>query len=387
MYDVLIKGGRVIDPSQRLDGKMDIGINGTKVASVAKNIAGSLGKKVLDAGGKIVTPGLIDVHCHVCHATISNGAPVDMAGVRQGVTTVVDAGSAGEALFEAFPKYLVPQARTTVYCFLHICSLGLAFNPELRDMWEINAKATEEKIKAHPGLIKGVKLRLVGPLVAEKGMEILKTAKQVAKNSKLPLMIHIGDMYKLVDPAFTRKALPVLEKGDVLSHIYTAQQGSPLLASGRFIPEYKEARDRGVIFDIAQGRYNFSFNVARRAMASGIMPYTISSDLTLPSMTWLVFGLPVIMSKMLALGLTLKDVITMTTVNPAKVIGIADRKGSLKPGMDADVSILELKTGKWKLEDCEKQVIEGKELITPVLTVKAGKVVLPKIVARPEQMK
>lgn len=385
MYDLLVKGGRVVDPAQNIDSRMDIAVAGGKIVSVSKDISANDGKKVIDASGKIVTPGLIDMHCHVYDGVCKNGAPVDTAGVRQGVTTVVDAGSAGQANFAAFPKFIIPKARTTVYCFLHIGSTGLALQPELKGPWEVDPAETAAVVKAYPGLIKGIKIRLVGAYVATNGLELFKTAKKVAKDCGLPIMVHIGDNENLVPASLTREFLPLMEKGDILSHGFTAKQGSTMRPDGSFIPEFKAALKRGMVFDIAHGRFNMSYEVARRGMAQGIMPDTISSDLTSLSLSATVYGLTATMSKFLGLGLTLNQVVAMTTINPAKAIGIADRKGSLKPGMDADVSILELVPGKWLLPDAEKQILTATQLIMPKLTVKAGKVVLPKLVALPEQ--
>ncbi|MFH0847825.1 MAG: amidohydrolase/deacetylase family metallohydrolase [Chloroflexota bacterium] len=386
MYDLLIKGGRLIDPAQNLDGKMDIGINKDKITALAKDIPAGQSAKVIDASGSIVTPGLIDFHCHVYDGVIRNGAEIDTAGVRQGVTTLLDAGSAGEANFPAFPKYLIPRACTSVFCFLHISSLGQSLQPEPYDMREIDPELTSKMISAYPDLIKGVKLRLVGGLIARNGLEIFKTAKRVAKDLKLPVMIHIGDPLNLAPPALTREVLTLMEKGDILTHVFSAKQGS-VFTDGVFVPEFKEAMARGVIFDVAHGRNNCSFEVARRGMSQGIMPTTISSDVTCASLTGPTYGLTATMSKFLALGLDLRQVITMTTINPARLLGIADKVGSLRPGMTADVSILNLETGKWKLIDAEKQVLEATRLFVPKLTIKTGKVVLPRLVALPERVK
>ena len=384
MYDLLIKGGRVIDPANGTDTPMDVAVSGAKIAAVAKNIAEKEANKVVDATGKIVTPGLIDLHAHVCDGIVKNGAPIDMAGVRQGVTTIADAGSTGYAIFPAMPKFVIPKARTTVYCFLHICSTGQAIQPEPRMQSDIDPAATTAMVKAYPGLIKGIKIRMVGDYLATEGVATFKIAKKVAKDCGLPLMVHIGDNDAKVPASMTRQVLPLMEKGDILSHGFTAKQGSAMVEGGKFIPEFKAAIGRGVIFDIAHGRYNCSFEVARRGMAQGIVPFTISSDLTLQSMAFKVFGLSVTMSKFLGLGLSLKQVIQMTTINPAKVLGIDKEKGSLSAGKDADISILEMLPGKWQLIDAENEAMTGKELISPYLTVKAGKVVLPKIFARPE---
>lgn len=175
-----------------------------------------------------------------------------------------------------------------------------------------------------------------------------------------------------------------MESGDILSHVFTAQQGSALRANGTVLPELREAMERGVILDIANGRFNFSFRVARTGMAQGILPTTLSTDVTLPSIIGPVYGLTVTMSKFLALGLDLKQTVEMTTINPARALSIESRKGSLKPGMDADVSVLELLSGTWELPDSEQQIIEATTLIAPSMAVKSGQLIPAQPVAQPQ---
>lgn len=386
MYDLLVKGGRVIDPMQNIDGVMDVAVDGGKIAKVAANIPSKEAKKIVDAIGKIVTPGLIDLHTHVYDGVLDVGANPDDAGVNQGVTTVVDCGSSGYATFGGFPKYVIPAARTTVYCLLHIGAFGISAMPELWYPEEINTAAVETTIAAHPNLIRGVKLRLVGKLVASRGVEIVKIAKKTAKKFNLPLMVHIGDVNKWVSPTLTGEFLPLLEEGDILSHIYTGQLGSVLMEDGHVLPEYVEAGKRGVVMDVAHGRSNFTYTVARKMLAQGYLPTTLSTDVTKPSITGPVYGLTVTMSKFLALGIPLEKIIPMTTINPAKAVRITDRKGSLKPGMDADISILEVKSGKWRLLDCNQAILDVLQLVTSFMTVKAGVLISPKPVAQPEEM-
>ncbi len=386
MYDLLIKGGRLIDPAQNLDSKLDIAISDGKIARVAKDIPVMETQKVIDAKGKIVTPGLIDMHCHVYDGVFKRGAEPDSAGVRQGVTTVVDGGSSGEATFGGFPKYVIPASRTTVFCFLNLSSTGLSVLPELRDKNEIDLNSIEATIDANKHIMKGIKLRLVGNLVASEGIEVVKIAKKAAKNFNLPIMVHIGDPLKQVSETLTQEFLPMMETGDILSHVFTAQPGSPFRPDGMVMPELREAMERGVVLEIANGRSgsNFSFAVARKGMAQGISPTVLSSDLNLPSLSYSVFGLTVTMSKFLALGLDLRQVIEMSTINPARAIGEEDRMGSLKPGITADVSILELLSGTWMLEDPEQPTIT--ELISPVVTIKSGQAITAQPVARPQRI-
>lgn len=383
MYDVLIKGGRVIDPAQGLDGRRDVAVSGDKIALVADEIPAMECRKVIDAVGKIVTPGLIDLHCHCYDGGVPEGLLPDDAGVKQGVTTVVDAGSAGQAIFGGLPKYVIPAARTTVFCFIHLGSQGLSIMPEIRDWEEIDLAATAAVIGAHPGLIKGVKLRLVGNVVASAGARVVEMAKETAGKFGLPIMIHIGDLKRQVSPALTREFLPLMESGDILSHVFTGNMGGILLDDGTVMPELRAAVERGVVLDIANGRNNLSFEVARKGMAQGIMPTTLSTDVVLPSLTTLVYGLTVTMSKFLALGLDIKHMVEMTTINSARALRIEDRKGSLKPGMDADVSVLEILSGNWELADSVPETLKVTELVSPVLVVKAGQVIPSAPVAQP----
>jgi len=383
MYDILIKGGRVIDPAQNIDGTRDVAINGDKIATVDRDISPKEGKKLINAKGKIVTPGLIDIHVHVFDSIMKIAVEPDVAGVKHAVTTVVDGGSAGEATFAAFPKHILPAARTRVFCFLHLCSFGLIPEPELRDWDEVKLDAMAATIEANKGLIKGVKLRLVGKLVASAGIEVVKTAKKIAKQFGLPIMIHIGDTDKQVPATLTPECLSVMEPGDILAHVYSGNQGSVLRPDGTVVPELKTAMKRGVILDPATGRNNFSFNVARKCLAQGIVPTTISTDLNHRCLKDRTFSLPVNMSKFMALGLDLKQVVTMTTINPARVIHEENKIGSLKPGMAADVSILELQTGAWTLIDSPGETIKTDKLLMPVTAIKGGKVIKAAPVALP----
>jgi dihydroorotase len=380
MYDLLIKGGRVIDPAQNIDGLMDVAVSGGKIANVMTNVPLQEAGNVIDATDKIVTPGLIDLHTHIYHGFLNNGVNPDVVGVNQGVTTVVDGGSAGHAIFAGFANYVIPAARTTVYCFLHIGSFGLAVMPELWYPEEINADSTEAVIANYPDLIRGVKVRIVGKLIASEGIAIVKTAKKTAKKCHLPLMVHIGDRNKWVSPSLTRELLPLLEEGDILSHIYTAQFGGLLGEDGRAIPEIIAAKERGVILDVANGINNLSYFTARRMMEQGLLPTTISTDVNKTSVTGPAYGLTVTMSKLLELGLSLEEMIAMTTLNPAKAIRIDDRKGSLKPGMDADISVLEITPGGWPIPDSHEKILNVSRLIRPCVTVKAGVPIPPRCV-------
>jgi dihydroorotase len=197
-------------------------------------------------------------------------------------------------------------------------------------------------------------------------------------------MVHIGDAEKQVPPALTQEILPLLEPGDILSHVYTAKPGSVLRPDGTVLPELREAAERGVVLDIAHGRLNFSYEVARKCIKQGILPTTISTDLSALTLKHVVYGLTVTISKLLALGLDLKQVIEMSTINPARAIKEEARMGSLKAGTDADVSILELLSGTWKLQDAEQETIEVTRLISPVMAIRSGQPIPASPAAQPK---
>jgi dihydroorotase len=383
MYDIVIKGGRLIDPAQNIDATMDVAINGDKIAVVDKDISPQEGQQLIDARGKLVTPGLIDMHVHVFDSIMKIALEPDVAGVKHGVTTVVDGGSSGHITFGAFTKHILPTARTRVFCFLHLCSLGLIPEPELKDWDEVDLDAMAETIAANKNIIKGVKLRLVGKLVTSDGIEVVKTARKIARQFGLPIMVHIGDTDSQVPATLTPECLSVMEAGDILAHVYTANQGSVLRPDGTIVPELKAAMERGVILDPATGRSNFSFNVARRCLAEGIVPTVIGTDLNYRCLKDRTFSLPVNMSKFMALGLDLKQVVAMTTINTARAIHEEKKIGSLEPGMPADVSILELSSGDWTLIDSPGETIKVDKLLVPITTIKGGSVIPAEPAAMP----
>lgn len=386
MYDLLIKGGRVIDPAQKIDGVLDVAITGQRIALVAKDISANEGKQVLDAKGKIVTPGLIDLHCHIYDSIHGISIEPDVAGVKQGVTTVVDGGSTGQATFRAFSKYIIPPSKSTVFCFLHLSSLGQLLTPELRDWEEIDLDATRAVVNSNREIIKGIKLRLVGNIVASNGSEVIKKAKELARSLGLPIMVHIGDPKGLVPPEITQELLGIMDAGDILTHVFTSNRGGILRPDGTVLPQLREAIDRGVILEIAHGRRNLSFAVARKSMDQGILPTVLSTDLNTLCLNGPVFGLAALMSKFMALGISLSEVVKMSTLNPARALGIDNSVGSLQCGMDADVSILELLSGKWQIEDSVGQTMLTTSLLTPRTTIKSGLVIPAEPVAWPQPL-
>jgi dihydroorotase len=377
MYDLLLKGGAVIDPAQDLRGALDIAVQDGKIASVAANIPASEARRVIHLPGKTVTPGLIDLHTHVFDGVAANGVHPDIAGVHAGVTTVVDAGSSGCATFSAFPRHILPRCETEVIPLLHICQTGLATNPDIIAESSIDLESTLKVAREHKGLIKGIKARMVSPALEIFGMEMPRLAKRAARESGVPLMVHIGDTTKRYDPNVIRELLPLLEPGDIVTHLFTANPGGVLDANGKLVPEAKELAARGVWLDTAHGRMNFGFNVGRRVLDQGVTPHCISTDLTIPGRANTVHSMVEIMARFLGMGFTLEQVIAMSTVNPARAIGEVDRLGSLAVGRQADISVLEVRDGHWVVYDTLRDSMKIDKTIVPVLTLKRGRVFEP----------
>ncbi len=372
MYDLLVRGGRVVDPAQGIDGVADIGVSQGRIATIGEGLKVEEAAQVVEAQGKVVVPGLIDLHAHVYEAVTWVSVAPDRAGVDSGVTTVVDAGSAGWATFPGLVKFLLPQSRTSVFCFLHICRTGLCHMPEIRDWNDIDYEETVAMARAYPDLIKGIKVRVVEPAVWNMGLELIKLAKRIAGEVGLPLMVHIGDARGIPARTLTRELLPLLDSGDILSHCFTGKAGTVLQSDGTVMPEFREAAERGVVLDIAHGKNNFNFDVARRGMTQGILPHTISTDLASLTIDGPVFSLVHTLSKFMALGLSLEQVIEMSSINPARALKEDGRMGSLKVGMPADISILELKEGNWEFKDSENHSLQGQWMLKPVMVVKGG---------------
>lgn len=377
MYDLLLKGGTVVDPSAGLNGAQDIAVQNGAIARIAPAIASGEAARTVDVTGRIVAPGLIDLHAHVFDGVSRNGVHPDLAGVYSGVTTIVDAGSAGAATFSAFPRYIIPNCHTEIIPFLHISQTGLAANPDIIAERSINLADTLSVLEQHKGLIGGIKARMVSPALEIMGMEMPRLAKQAARESGKPLMVHIGDTEKRYDPAVIRSLLPLLERGDIVTHMFTANPGGVLDANGKLVPEAREAADRGVWFDTAHGRMNFSFDVGRRILEQGLLPHCISTDLTVPGRLNTVHSMTEMITRFLGLGFTLPDVITMCTANPARAIGAEARLGTLAVGRQADISVLDLREGAWTVYDVLGTSLDVSRAVVPYLTVKRGQLFTP----------
>jgi dihydroorotase len=377
MYDLLVRGGTVLDPASGLHAPRDIGVTGGLIADIGEHLEASPATRILDVRGNLVTPGLIDLHAHVFDGIASNGVDPDLAGVHAGVTTVVDAGSSGSATFAAFPRYILPRSETEVLPLLHICQTGLITTPDIVASASIDLDGTLRVLDEYRGLIRGVKARMVSPALEILGMEMPRLAKRAARESGVPLMVHIGDTEKRSEPSVIRELLPLLEPGDIVTHLFTANPGGVIDSAGKLVPEARELKDRGVWLDTAHGRFNFAFAVARQVLDQGLEPDCISTDLTVPGRQRTVHSLVEMMGRFFGLGFSLEQVITMCTVNPARVLGESHRLGQLAVGRQADLSVLDLRQGRWSVFDAVGDRLTIEQAVVPVATVKRGVVFAP----------
>jgi len=378
-FDLVIKGGEVIDPSRSLRGKRDIGIRFGVIEAVETEIPAARTSRMIDASGKLVTPGLVDLHAHVFPYGSAIGIPADELVPHQCTTTVVSAGDAGANNIAALRRFIVAQTRTRIHAFIHIANMGLsAFPvPELYNIDFAQVDACAMAIAENPDFVLGTKVRMSENVIARNGLEPLKRAILACERSGRPakMMVHIGGVET---PALMTGILDLLRPGDVLTHAFS---GAPNIAGaftnivqdGRILPAALEAKRRGVVFDVGHGGGSFDFTVCEAAIRQGCPPDTISSDIHVwsgntPGMPFL----PWVMSKFLTLGYTLEQVVAMATAAPARVIDATSKVGTLGVGAPGDVAIMELVEGPVSFVDTRNNTRSGQAFLRPVQTVING---------------
>jgi dihydroorotase len=397
--ELVLRGGRVIDPATGRDGVADVAIGGDRIVAVEPAIPTSAGGRVVDVAGKLVLPGMIDTHAHVYqHVTGRFGLNPDLVGVRSGVTTVVDQGGPSSMTIGGFRKFIVEPAETRVLCFISAYVAGGLeghLYPDLYGPGGLDVAATVRAARANADIVKGVKGHAEIGGASRWGLEVIKLAKQISREAGLPLYIHLGQLWPTKDGAdidadeLVEALVPLMDKGDVLAHPFTRHPGGFVSAkTGEVHKVVWAALERGVTVDVGHGSH-FSFAMARKTLAAGIRPYTLGADMhgynvsapdaadgdarkANPFFGVAPFCLTHAMTELLALGMTLPEIVATVTSNAAKLLRLEDEIGSLRPGRRADVSVLEVRRGRFELSDNSGERVAASEMIVPAFALKAG---------------
>jgi dihydroorotase len=403
-FDLLLRGGRVICPASGIDGVRDIAIRNGKIAAVQADILPSSAKDVIDVSGKLVLPGLIDTHAHVYQYVSGRfGMNPDMVGVHSGVTTLVDQGGPSCMTLPGFRHFIAEPAKSRVYAFLSAYLVGGLeghYYPQLYSPDGVDIDATTRSARENLDIVRGIKAHAEIGGFARWGIKVIEMAAEIGRRAELPVYVHFGQLWGLpesgangedADTILTR-VIPLLKKGDVLAHPFTRHPGGFINREGEVHPVIRAALDRGLTVDVGHGSH-FSYRLAKKAIAAGIVPTTLGADIhgynthvpapagtpdqhedeeNHPFAGQAKFSLVQAMSSMMALGLSLEQVVPMVTANPAKMLGRSDEIGALKVGMDADVSVLVQRSGRFVLRDNEDTSVIADRLLQPAFCLRAG---------------
>lgn len=402
-YDLLLRGGRVIDPAAKIDGNFDVAIKDGKIAAVQQNIMPSAAKQVTDVSGKLVLPGLLDTHGHIFqHVTGRFGLDADLAGVQSGVTTLIDQGGASCMTLPAFREYVVNAKKSNVLAFLSAYLVGGMEGHYYASLYKpdcLDVDATVRAAKENSDIVRGFKAHAEIGGFARWGLKVMEMSAQIGTLANLPLYIHFGQLWPLpesgtngVDPdSILPDVVKLLKAGDVLAHPFSKHTGSFVDKNGKLHPIVKEALAKGLKVDVGHGSH-FSFDSARRVVDAGVIPDTLGADMhgyntrvpqqrgtpdSHPDTDHMFFGtqrfsLVSAMTSMLAIGFKLEQVVPMVTSNCARMVGMTDTLGTLKPGVVADVSVLNDERGVWTLEDNEGHKVKAERMLTPAFCIRQG---------------
>lgn len=373
-YDLLLKGGTVLDPGQGIHGRRDIAFRDGLVADVGEGIDPEGAAAVVDVSDKLITPGLIDLHGHFYHGGSGSAVHADQSCLSAGVTTGVDAGSAGFLNYGAMRDYVFPAHRTRLLAFLHIGAVGLAANRVLggglQDLRIIDVDRTADTIKGNAGFLFGVKVRMELNAVAYwNAAEAMRLARAAADQSGSRLMVHVSGT-----PIPLPQVLEFMGPGDVCTHAFNGNPESILDRQDRIRPEVRAAVERGVIMDLGHAGVHCDVEVVKAALAQGLPPDTISTDIHIAPPGRKVYLMNDLVSKFHALGMSLNDAVAASTSRPAQVLGLEDTIGSLAPGMSGDAAVYDLREGRFVWHDMAGHNVEGKVRLDTFLTVRNGAV-------------
>ena len=399
-YDLILKGGTVIDPATGRNGRLDVGVLAGRIGAIEPALTPRGGAKVIDVTGKLVIAGMIDTHAHIYeHVTGKFGLNADMVGVRSASTTLIDQGGPSCMTIRGFRHFVAEPASSRVLAFISnylVGGLEGHYYPELYGPGGVNVDHTVRAIGENRDIVKGVKSHAEIGGASRWGLEVVKLGQRIAREADVPLYIHLGQLWPTADNAvidaddYVRELVPLMGEGDVLAHPFTRHPGGFVSAeTGEVHPVILEALERGVVVDVGHGSH-FSFDMARRALDAGIRPFTLGADMhgynvrvPQPGMSEeeraanpfagvAPFNLTIAMTELLALGLELEDVIATVTANAAKLIRMEDALGSLAVGREADISVLEVLKGRFQLSDNSGVEVVTDTLLRPVFCLRAG---------------
>jgi dihydroorotase len=403
-FDLLLRGGHVICPASGLNGVMDVAVRDGKIAAIQADILPSSAKEVIDVRGRLVLPGMVDTHAHVYKYVSGRfGLDADMVGVHSGVTTVIDQGGPSCMTFPGFRHFVAEPAKTRVYAFLSSYLVGGLeghYYPNLYSPEGIDVDATVRAADANRDLVRGIKGHAEIGGFARWGIKVLQMSAEIGRKAKLPVYVHFGQLWGLPKSGangedadtILERVIPELQPGDILAHPFTRHPGGFVNRDGQVHEVIKAALDRGLKVDVGHGSH-FSYRLARKALDAGIIPDTLGADMhgynthvppppgtpaehaddeAHPFAGQAKFSLTQAMSSMLALGLSLEQVVPMVTTNAAAMIGLSDEIGSLRVGTTADVSVLSDERGRFILQDNEKTQVVAERLLQPLFCLRAG---------------
>ena len=365
IHDLVITGGCIVDPAGPYAGPGEVAIRDGKVVAIGETVGA--GRQTIDAAGRVVLPGLIDLHTHIFPGY--HGADPDVVCLPRGTTTAFDGGSTGFRAFGLFRTTVAAASATRVGSWLNLSSVGLLeiSAGELTQILYANVDAAVETARANPGLIIGIKIRISEYMTGADFRPAMRLARQAGDETGLPLLVHIGDTDLPLSAA-----LAFLRPGDVVTHAYTGRRHGILERDGTISPAVREARAAGIRFDGAHGRRHFAFDTARRALDQGFPLDTLSSDISLRAVANPAFHLPLIMTKLIACGASFEDVVPLVTSGPASFLRRDGEIGTLRPGACGDVAILDLVEETRTLTDAEGEQIVSQRSLRPWRTVRAG---------------
>ncbi len=361
-YDLIVKGGRVINPSRKFDAVSDVAIANGRIAKVAPNISAGAAETV-DASGKLVVPGLIDVHAHALR--VKEGPALCLA---DGVTGFIDAGSQGaDRIGEMIA--VAKTAPQPCRILINIGRAGILTEGDTMDLSRADVGAAREAIARNRDFVVGVKARLSRDVAGSNDFEVLRRAQEVASSFTMPVMIHMG---QTITPL--PKLLALLKRGDIVTHMFAPPPNSIIDDDGHILPEVIAARQRGVWFDMGNGRTgHFRWDMAERILKAGFLPDTLSTDWTIEGRTAGVIDLPNVMSKFLLLGFTLDRIVPLVTGNASRDFDVFRGRGTLNVGAPADIALLELRDGNFEFVDNFENKRTGSQRLFPSVTILGGK--------------